>query len=621
MSRVSNAQTSSNCTTLAGDPCTAYTQTTNVPIVMDDGVVLESDVYTPTPGCPCPTVVIFTPYGKESALATEADLNWPEHGYAEVVVDVRGTGASEGYWGIFSTREQQDYAEVVRWAAAQPFSDGHIVLSGASYAAIAALLAAEQPDTGAISALFIGVPLGDAYRDIFSAGGQPDSEFLTLWALGLVSGESLYEPLQSAQSDPQVELNAESEHLYNTVTSVAPLIADTYLGSDASSVPQILPGQMDDASYDGPFYRERSPITKIGSIRSPVFIIGVDHDIFQRTEPMLFNSLPLPTSEKKLIIQPGYHRDALSGLTGTYDTGGFFIPSTAALELQWADHWARGTNNGIQDFPPIEHYFTGIDKFVPEQSEPPAGISYEHWYLDARASGSVSSLYDGSLEPGSIARDAGQASAQWDPFTGVCSRNTIQYLYGLVPDNACSTDESTNDRTALTFTTAPFENAYSEVGPMVADLWITSTAPDTNVVAIVSDVAPDGTADQLTYGTLMGSQRALVTTPCTTAEVLDCSMHTPSGGIIVPWHPFTRASQEALVPGVPYELEVEIFPSALVLQPGHRLRLSLLTGDFPHSVPTTSLVQSAAGGTTTFLFDAKHPSSLYLGTTTPSSQP
>lgn len=107
----------SSCTPVAGDPCTQYSVSQDVPIVMDDGVTLQSDVYTATAHCPCPTVVIFTPYGKESLLSNETALNFPQHGYNEVVVDVRGTGASQGYWDIFDRREQKDYAEVIRWAA------------------------------------------------------------------------------------------------------------------------------------------------------------------------------------------------------------------------------------------------------------------------------------------------------------------------------------------------------------------------------------------------------------------------------------------------------------------------------------------------------------------------
>lgn len=606
-----------SCTPVAGDPCTRYSTSQDVPIVMDDGVTLESDVYTPIVHRRRPTVVIFTPYGKESFLSNETALNFPQHGYNEVVVDVRGTGVSGGYWDIFARREQKDYAKVIRWAAHRPFSDGHVVLAGSSYSAIAALLAAEQPGTRSISDLVIEVPMGDAYRDIFSAGGPPDSEFLGVWGVGLVGGEQLFEPAESAGHAPKVALNAESAHLYDVAKYTAPLLADSYLGSDQGAVPHLLPGQRVAVSYDGSFYRERSPLVNISRVRAPVFIFGAEHDIFQRTEPNLFDSLALPSHEKKLVMVPGYHTDA-EVFNGATDSTGGAVPSVAKTQLAWSDHWALRKHNRVQSLPKIERYYYGRNRFVPERSEPLPHERYRRWYLDARASGTDGSLYDGSLVR--HFKHPGAPEVPWNPFTGACSRNPVQYLYGVVPDkvdghpNPCSTDERTNDHTAVTFTTRPFSHSYTEVGPMVAHLWMKASRPDTDVVAIVSDVRPNGVVDQVSYGSLIGSARALRRTRCRTPKVLDCSRYASPGRIIVPWHPFTKPAESKMQPGRGYPVDVEIFPSALTLRPGHRLRLSLLTGDFPHTVPTTSFMRSAIGGTTTFLFDARHRSWLYLGT-------
>ncbi len=75
---------------------TSYDVTTDVRIPMADGTLLDSDEYVPASGCPCPTILVQTPYGKSGQAVAEGNTIFPSHGYAMIVVDVRGTGASEG---------------------------------------------------------------------------------------------------------------------------------------------------------------------------------------------------------------------------------------------------------------------------------------------------------------------------------------------------------------------------------------------------------------------------------------------------------------------------------------------------------------------------------------------
>lgn len=324
----------------------------NVEIRMSDGVVLRADEFVPSKGCPCTPILSITPYGKgEASVVQQFDSSQIhpaliEHGYAEIVIDTRGTGASGGTWGIFSPREQQDYGEIVRWAAARPYGDGQVLALGQSYRAIAPLLAAEQPGTEALKALFVEVPLGDVYRDIFTAGGNPNAQFLSVWSLGLVTSASLLEPV----GDNPVDLNAETQHLLGAATQTAPDNLDVLLGTDSEKLPadlQRIP------PWDGSWYRERSPLTKIDRIRVPVFMIAARNDIFQRTQPLLYQSLNLPPAKKKLILTPGYHLTFAEHLDTT-DVDGNRIPSVDDLAKLWFDKWARGIDNGIERFPTSE---------------------------------------------------------------------------------------------------------------------------------------------------------------------------------------------------------------------------------------------------------------------------
>src|SRR5439155_750199 len=157
---------------------TPYDLVSDVRIPMSDGVLLDSDEYVPTTGCPCPTILVQTPYRKSGAGVSEGNTIFPSNGYAMIVVDVRGTGSSEGMWDSFGAREQQDSVALVQRAASRPFSNGVVGLSGVSYSAINQFLTVEQPGTQAAKAIFPIVPMSDAYRDVtwatFPAGGTYD---------------------------------------------------------------------------------------------------------------------------------------------------------------------------------------------------------------------------------------------------------------------------------------------------------------------------------------------------------------------------------------------------------------------------------------------------------------
>jgi len=71
--------------------------------------------------------------GRYSPLPEEVDfLN--QQGYAELLVDARGSGASFGSRRIeWSPEEITDYGEIVDWMVEQPWSNGRVGAFGVSY--------------------------------------------------------------------------------------------------------------------------------------------------------------------------------------------------------------------------------------------------------------------------------------------------------------------------------------------------------------------------------------------------------------------------------------------------------------------------------------------------------
>jgi len=588
---------------------------TDLEIQVSDGSVLRADAHLPGPGRH-PVVVTITPYSKNKQTSTSGraiDPVFPAHGYVQLVVDARGTGASEGVWCQFCRREQRDAGEIVRWAARQPWSNGAVVMYGASYGAISGLFAAQQPGTGALKAVFAIVPMGDAYRDIFSSGGNPNLQFLTVWGVGLVTPEQVVGAAAASPNNPRVSLNATTQHLLQGAPDLAGKLAVMAGGGTVGTLPV---GDGSFGVHDGPFYRERSPLVSAHRITVPTFLVGGQFDIFQRSQPALYDALRLPPSRKKLVHTPGYHQttgaflSAEDGSRTVRDDRGQVLPAQNLLAVQWFDRWARGSRNGIEALPTVEMFWQGADRFVAQRSAHPPARTLA-LALDASPSGtSAHARLDGSLSRSR--RTPGQAELPFLPVTGSCGRNTTQYLFGAVPDNPCSEDNRANEVTAAVFTSAPVRTETLLTGSGNLRLWVRSTRPETNVVAHLSDVAPDGSSRQLTYGALLASQRASTARRCERPVALDCTRYAPDGTVQQVFHPFSARSARALDPDRVYALDLELLPTTVALQPGHRLRLAVSTGDFPNSPPTAHLLGTAAGGVTTILFDRTHPSALRL---------
>ena len=355
-----------------------------------------------------------------------------------------------------------------------------------------------------------------------------------------------------------------------------------------------------DNSYDGEFYRVRSPETVVSQIHVPTFVAGGWYDIFQRGEPRLYQELPLPPGRKQLLMGPWYHITAGDGL-GQPGTP----PPLDVLALAWFNRWVRGSRNGIENYGPVTVQQLGNNnKWETYRQYPRHDVDYKRFYMNGGKSGSAGSLNDGTLSTtppsgsGSDTMPANQAS-------GVCTRSSTQWTAGIVPPGQpCETDNRTTEATSLTYSTAPLSSPLHLSGPLSVTLNGSTTAHDTTWIATVSDVSPSGQSTQITAGWLVQSYRAL--DPSKT-------VYAPNGDPIVPWHPFTQDTLMTVNPGEKEQMEIEVFNTDAVLQPGHRLRVTLSSGDVPHILTTTPVALNAVGAVNTVYRDKASPSFLTAG--------
>ena len=136
--------------------CTVPKQPFSQYVTMRDGVRIAVDVYLPqgtSAPAKFPAIVVATPYYRRFKTAGPVAEYTPmavryrdafvPRGYAIVVVDVRGTGASFGSRDSFrSPKERDDFAEIAQWIVEQAWSDGKIGATGISYPGAASLFLA-----------------------------------------------------------------------------------------------------------------------------------------------------------------------------------------------------------------------------------------------------------------------------------------------------------------------------------------------------------------------------------------------------------------------------------------------------------------------------------------------
>ena len=547
---------------------TAFSPDLEIP--MSDGTILRGDLTRPAVMLPdgsiravdkrLPVVVTITAYNKSALASTGLGGSTGDYlvkrGYAQLTVDARGTGSSNGQWNAFDTRENTDAGEIMEWAASQEWSNGRTAMTGPSYMGISQLWAAAARPKG-LKAIFPQVPGADVYRDVVASGGAIDVGFIPLW-LGLVTATGLIPP----QTNGSTALSIYLDHIMGA------------FGFTAQVIPAALLAQ--EPAYDGEFYEQRSVINVIDQVEVPAFFVSGEYDLFQRGTPLLFEALQENGVPTKLITGPWDHLEGSSAA----DIGDAGYGTLEELQLRWFDHYVKGKRDKRlhKDIADLTYYEQGSGRWTRSKRWIDRDLRARSYHLSGS---STTALVNGSLTTGTP--EAGTADVLPVPVSGACTRSANQWTAGILNagasqfpfPNPCFDDSRINDLTGVVFETEPMERATAFRGPINARLYTSVAGAGDGMLSVsVEDVAPDGTVSRLTGGWQVLS---LAETDRRRSRKLD-------GKIIQPWHPFTEESQAPLEGIEP--VDVEVFPTAAKIRKGHRLRVAVQAFDVPHLLPT-----------------------------------
>jgi putative CocE/NonD family hydrolase len=552
----------------------------NVPVRMRDGVTLRANVYRPSEGRH-PVLLTRTPYGKDFPNAAQP-LDPPQaarRGYAVVVQDVRGRFASEGEWRPF-VNEACDGVDSIAWAAGLPYSDGRVGLFGGSYVGFTQWAAAvEAPE--ALRAITPTFTWADPLEGLVFRGGAFELGLGATWTLlgGLntVARRNAANPQQSALA--AAALVREFDALSRTGYASLPLrdFAPLRRHGLYEELREAFERPMDRAAaseVDFAARRERAT--------APAFLVGGWYDVFLGGTLDNYAALRKRGVPAKLLIGPWAHIQhgiRIGEVAFGFASQAAFIDLRAdlgSLLVRWFDRWVKGEENGVDREPPVMIFVMGANRWRAETEWPPARMLQASYFL--RGDGLLTLERPGAELPDEY---------DYDPRDPVPTRGGATLLAPEYPSGAFDQRPIEARPDVVSFTTAPLERDLDLIGPVRLHLIAASTATDTDFVARLVDVHPDGYAQNLTDGIVRARYRD-------------------------PDHP-------ALVePGRAYEYVIDLWATANRFLAGHRIRVDVTSSSFPRwdRNPNTGAPFGADAemrpARQSIFHDAEHPSRIVL---------
>jgi putative CocE/NonD family hydrolase len=558
----------------------------NVPARMRDGTILRANIYRPAGEGRWPVLLTRLPYGKDFPLGSAAldPVQAARRGYVVIVQDTRGRATSDGDWVPFQC-EGDDGVDTVAWAAALPFADGQVGMYGLSYFGFTQWAVAVQRPP-ALKAIVPSLTWSDPLDGLVYRGGATELGIMANWLLGM-SLDTLFRRLGQ-------DLSALGPAVAALCSEIDALGLAGYWSLPLADCAPLQRPEVARLFFDvlaaGPDRTQETAAaaTLIGGhehVQAPSLNVGGWYDVFLAGTLDNFAALRAQGKPAKLLVGPWTHsaqRNPVGELNfGVGAESGFINlqQDLGSLQLRWFDHWLKGQDTGLMAEPPVKLFVMGANLWRDELEWPLARARTVPYFLRA----------DGRLSP--EAPDA-EGADRYDhdpadpvPTCGGALLMTPEFRAGPLDQRPI---EARPD--VLVYKTEPLSRDLEVTGPIIVHLWAASSAPDTDFVARLTDIYPDGYTINLTDGIVRARYR-----------------HTAQG-----------EPASLIEPGQPYEFVIDLWATSNLFRAGHRIGLQVTSSCFPrwdrnpntgHAPGADSELQVAHQ---LILHDRDHPSHVFL---------
>lgn len=504
----------------------------NIQIAMRDGVLLATTVYLPLAEGPSPVVLVRTAYNRSGFY----DPYYPRHGMALVVQDCRGRYGSQGEHYPFISEADDGY-DTLEWIGQQPWCNSQVGMYGDSYLA-ATQFAAARSGSPLLRALAPRFMAGDCWKRAYYVDGVFSLALTWSWLCFEVAGRT-----SDASTMPLLKV-AE-------VLRTLPIAAL----DEASGVGRV-PAYRDyvEHSHYDALWQALSIRADYPLYRMPVLFVGGWYDNYPQEAVVNYLGVRdhTPTPEQgashRLLIGPWTHGINSRSILGEIDFGEAALAENDATQ-RWLDCILHGREPSEFQAAPIRLFVMGINRWRDEYEWPLARTRYVNYYLRA----------GGQLSPTPPSKDELPGHYSYDPADPVLTlggnHSVGPYNPGLYelakpgPYDQCPTEGRAD---VLVYTSDPLLQDTEVTGPVRLTLWASSSALDTDFVARLTDVYPDGRSINITEGVIRARFREDV------------------------W-----GAPRLLEPGAVYAFNIDLQVTSNVFMQSHRIRLDITSSNFP----------------------------------------
>lgn len=518
--------------------------------VMRDGAKLAANVFKPAGTGPWPVVLSRTPYLKDGRIDPEKDpkgvknrealarqaKRYTDAGFVFVLQDVRGKGRSQGFYAPFQNDIEDGY-DSVEWAAKQPWSNGNVGITGGSALGITSNEAAMAAPPHLKAAYVVVAPF-DLLQNSYMGGVLKEKDVIGWQKQQGVSEDVLNEARRRVQDDVFWNRTAMSEN----------------------------------RKY----------------IQIPIYNVGGWYDIFNHGNLSNFSYLQNQGAKgargnQKLYMGPFGH----GALSGNLEYPGLDKPTPGGdQELRWFDYWLKGIDNGIMAEPPVSYVMMASaekgalspkNRLVRAANWPPAYREMRYYLTPEKALT--------TRAPAVAAASLSYTDDPANPVPTVGGAN-LTFERGPMDQRAIPARQD-----YLRFTTPALDRDVVVTGPVKVELYGATDGPDTDFVAKLVDVYPDG------YEAL----------------VLDAPIRARYRNGRMP------DQVKPMTPGAPEELVIDLWSTAITFEKGHRIALHVTSTNSPRfdvnpntGEPEGQHKLAPRVARNTVYMDAAHPSALVL---------
>ena len=540
----------------------------NVMVPMRDGIRLAADLYRPDAEGAFPVIVARIPYGKASArlkIPLAGGL-FASQGFVFLAQDVRGKHDSEGTYYPY-IHEADDGHDTFEWAGRQPWSNGRIGTYGFSYVGSTQWLSA--PNGSPYLKAMVPIVTGQNVYERWIHDGVFRWNDVLVWHLENRGPK--------AEKRDDVDWASAVRHL--------PLIeADDALGQDIPAYNDWIRNPT-----PGPYWERINVEGRVSEMRAPALIIEGWYDYYldQAIADYIRMREKGGTPEarrSRLLIGPWTHVTTSEFQDRDFGGEADFSGSIRDI-LRWYQYWLLDPEKGLEEEKPIKIFVMGRNQWRSEAEWPLERTRWTRFYLhsDGRANTSDG---DGLLSlqpPGKEPFDR----YLYDPDDPVPSVGGTS-VYGIAKPGPVDQRAVEGREDVLVYSTPPLEEAVEVTGPVRLVLHASSSARDTDFVATLVDVDPEGKAVNLKTGIVRARFRSSTEQPA------------------------------FLVPGRVYEFAIEIGATSNLFEEGHRIRLQVTSSCFPefsrnlNTGAPIGLTAERVEAEQTVFHDADFPSALVL---------